>query len=295
HQLNEHHRWLIQQSIEHIVLLDRQMEQLEDRIMEKIKPYQKQFDLLSTLPGVKDLNAASILAEIGPDMSVFPSDDQLCSWAGRCPGNNRTAGKSKSGRVIKANKFLSSALRQAALGAVRIKDCIMRRKFQRWVKRMGGKKANVAVGRSLLKVAWHVLKNGTPYREPDPGVMHELEKQKLVHHHARRLRALGAEPEAVEAIVQQLLCPDATPGEAAAAVQQVGAAEENRVSAPGKPCRRVGRVPKARGEPSFGKLGFRARPARKRSSLISQPCEKSTMPTGHDRSQQQKGSHGDSA
>lgn len=296
HQLNEHHRWLIQQSIDHIVLLDRQMEQLEDRIMEKIKPYQKQFDLLSTLPGVKDLNAASILAEIGPDMSVFPSDDQLCNWAGRCPGNNRTAGKSKSGRVKKANKFLSGALRQAALGAVRIKDCIMRRKFQRWVKTMGGKKANVAVGRSLLKVAWHVLKNGTPYREPDPGVMHELEKQKLVHHHARRLRALGAEPKAVEAIVQQLLCPDETPVQTGAPVgaEQVGVVGENRVCAPGKPRRKVSPVPKGRGEASFGKLGFRAGPARKRSSVVSQQCGIQTVPTRHDRSQQ-KGSHGDSA
>ena len=254
--------------------------------MEKIKPYQKQFDLLNTLPGVKDMNAASILAEIGPDMSVFPSDDQLCKWAGRCPGNNRTAGKSKSGRVKMANKFLSGALRQAALGAVRIKDCIMRRKFQRWVKKMGGKKANVAVGHSLLRVAWHVLKDGTPYREPDPAVMHELEKQKLVHHHARRLRALGAAPEAVEAIVQQLLCPDEMPRQPGApvAVEQLGVVEENRVCTPGKPRRRVDRAPKGRGAASFGKLGFRARPARTRSPVISP-----------DRSQPQRRSDGDSA
>ena len=106
HQMNDHHRWLIQQSIEHVVLLDRQLEQLEDRIMMKVDPYRKQFDLLCTIPGVKDLNAATILAEIGPDMSVFPDSDHLCSWAGRCPGNNRSAGKSKSGRVKKANKFL---------------------------------------------------------------------------------------------------------------------------------------------------------------------------------------------
>jgi transposase len=110
HQMNDHHRWLIQQSIEHVVLLDRQLEQLEDRIMMKVDPYRKQFDLLCTIPGVKDLNAATILAKIGPDMSVFPDSDHLCSWAGRCPGNNRSAGKSKSGRVKKANKFLGCAL-----------------------------------------------------------------------------------------------------------------------------------------------------------------------------------------
>jgi transposase len=128
HQMNDHHRWLIQQSIEHIVLLDRQLEELEDRIMIKIEPYRKQFDLICTIPGIKDLNGAAILAEIGPDMSVFPTADNLCNWAGRCSGNNRSAGKSKSGRVKKANKFLACALGQAAVGAARTKDCIMRRR-----------------------------------------------------------------------------------------------------------------------------------------------------------------------
>src|ERR1039458_8296961 len=190
HQLNDHHRWLIQQSIDHIVLLGRRLEELEDRIIMKIEPYRKQFDLICTVPGFREMNGAALLAEIGPDMSVFPDGDHLCSWAGRCSGNNRSAGKSKSGRVKKANKFLACALGQAAVSAVKKKGCIMRRKFQRWVKRMGGKKANAAVGHSLLKVVWCVLKKGEPYREPDAGVMHEMERQKLVRHHARRLRAL---------------------------------------------------------------------------------------------------------
>ena len=276
HRMNDHHRWLIQQSIDHIVLLDRQLEQLEDRIMMQVEPYRKQFDLLCTIPGMKDLNAAVILAEIGPDMSVFPSSDQLCSWAGRCPGNNRSAGKSKSGRVKKANKFLGCALRQAALGAVRTKDCIMQRKFQRWVKRMGGKKANVAVGRSLLKVVWCVLKSGNPYREPDAGVMHEMERQKLVHHHARRLRALGAEPDTIEAIVQQLLCPVTTEEtQSDVAVAEVGVAGEDQVTAPCKPLRTACRLAKERGELCRGKLGFRARqkrrqPRMKRSADVPQ-------------------------
>ena len=270
HQMNDHHRWLIQQSIEHIVLLDRQLEELEDRIMMKIEPYRQQFDLICTVPGFKEMNAAALLAEIGPDMSVFPSGDNLCSWGGACSGNNRSAGKSKSGRAKKANKFLRCALGQAAVSAAKKKGCIMRRKFQRWVKRMGGKKANVAVGHSLLKVVWCVLKTGTPYREPDPGVMHEMERQKLVRHHARRLRALGAEPETVEAIVDQLLSPAQTAEESQSSVAIVEACqvEEAQVAAPRKPRRAC--PPKGRGEVCRGKLGFRVRQGRKPIPVVKE-------------------------
>jgi transposase len=298
HQMNEHHRWLIQQSIEHIVLLDRQLEQLEDRIMEKVEPYRKQLDLICTVPGFKEMNGAALLAEIGPDMSVFPDGDHLCSWGGRCSGNNRSAGKSKSGRVKKANKFLGCTLGQAAISAVKKRDCIMRRKFQRWVKRMGGKKANVAVGHSLLKVVWCVLKTGNPYREPDPGVMHEMERQKLVHHHARRLRALGAEPEAVEAIVEQLLrpAPTAEESQSSVTIEEACPAEPTPVTVTRKP--RRSSPPKGRGEVCRGKLGFRVRQTRKPPSVIKEQSGPLTNVSGNkrrNRSQRRRGSGNDSA
>jgi transposase len=301
HQMNDHHRWLIQQSIDHIVLLDRQLEELEERIMVQIEPYRQQFDLLCTVPGFKEMNGAALLAEIGPDMSVFPDGDHLCSWAGRCSGNNRSAGKSKSGRVKKANKFLACALGQAAVCAVKMKDCIMRRKFQRWVKRMGGKKANVAVGHSLLKVIWCVLKTGNPYREPDAGVIHEMERKKLVRHHARRLRALGAEPDAVEAMVERLLgpAPTAEESQSSIAIEKARLSEETQVAVPGKH-NKVASPPKGLGEVCRGKLGFRARHARRQSPAITQqPREKcSTGVAGTNnrkRSQRRKGSDNDSA
>ena len=291
HQVNDHYRWLIQQSIDHIVLLDRQLEQLEDKIMERIEPYRKQFDLICTIPGIKEMNGAAILAEIGSDMSVFPTADHLCSWAGRCPGNNRSAGKTKSGRVKKANKFLSCALSQAATGAARKKGCIMRRKFQRWVKRMGRKKANVAVAHSLLKVIWCILTSGSPYREPDVGVIHELERQKLVHHHARRLRALGAEPEAIEIIVEQLLNPapaaeevlskdDAEEPSTDAAIEDSGRPPEPQVAAARK--RTTACLPKGRGEVCRGKLGFRARQTRNQCAAFKEQPGKGSRPTSPD-------------
>jgi transposase len=86
HHLNDHHRFLIAQSVEHAVLLDRQMEELEALIQKKLEPYQQQYELLQTIPGVKEMTAASILAEIGPDMNQFPSAKDLCHWAGICPG-----------------------------------------------------------------------------------------------------------------------------------------------------------------------------------------------------------------
>ena len=107
HHMNDHHRWLIQQSVDHIVVLDRQMEALEEKIAERLAPYRTQFELLRTIPGMKDLVAATILAEVGPYKEQFPSADHLCSWAGVCPGNNRSAGKSQSSH-IKSRKPISS-------------------------------------------------------------------------------------------------------------------------------------------------------------------------------------------
>jgi transposase len=107
HHLNDHHRWLIQQSVDHSVLLDQQLEQLEERIGIYVKPYQRQYDLLRTIPGFKgEHNAASLLAEIGPNMTQFPSAGSLSNWAAVCSGNNRSAGKSKQGHIKKANEFL---------------------------------------------------------------------------------------------------------------------------------------------------------------------------------------------
>src|SRR3982750_2507937 len=204
HQLNDHHRWLIAQSVEHAVLLDRQMEELEARIEERLQPYREQYELLQTIPGVKEMTAATILAEIGPDMSPFETAKHLCSWAGISPGNNQSAGKSKHSRIKKGSKFLLSALVEAAWAAARKRDSLFQRKFHRWMGTLGEAKTNVAMARSLLEVAYVLLKEKRRYQEPDPQQMHEREKAKLVRHHAKRLRQLGADEGLVEELVQRL-------------------------------------------------------------------------------------------
>ena len=94
HYMNDHHRWLIGQSVEHAQFLDVQVETLEKKIDAHLEPYRRQYELLQTIPGIKEHTAASILAEMGADMSQFATADKLCKWSRICPGNNRSAGKS---------------------------------------------------------------------------------------------------------------------------------------------------------------------------------------------------------
>jgi transposase len=249
HQMNEHHRWLIRQSVEHAVLLDRQMEELEERIRQKLEPYRKQYELLQTIPGIKEMTAASILAEIGADMSQFETAKKLCGWSGICPGNNRSAGKSKHSHIKKGNKFLLAALAEAGWGAARKRDSIFQRKFHRWVKRLGKKKANIAIAHSLLTVVYAILKEGRPYRAPDPKQMHEMERAKLIRHHSKRLRDLGADDELISQMVAKLTTPPAVCSSAPEKQTEPNAeAPRIRRVAPAKVCR--------------GALGFRARQTR---------------------------------
>jgi transposase len=204
HRMSEHHRWLIQQSVEHAVLLDRQLEELETRITEKLEPWREQYELLQTIPGVKEMVAACILAEVGPDISQFESAKHLCSWAGICPGNNRSAGKSKSSRIKQANRFLLAALVQAGWAAARKNNSSFQRKFHRWMNRLGEAKANIAIAHSLLETIYAMLKSNRPYQEREPEQLHEMEKAKLIRHHAKRLRQLGADETLVAVMVEQI-------------------------------------------------------------------------------------------
>lgn len=254
HQLNEHHRWLIQQSVEHAVLLDRQMEELESRIAQKLEPWQQQYELLQTIPGVKEMTAASILAEIGPDMSQFESAKNLSNWAGICPGNNRTAGKNKRSRIKKANKFLLAALVQAGWAAASKRDSIFQRKFHRWVRSLRSEaKANIAIAHSLLELIYVILKTGRPYQEPDPAAMHAIERAKRARHHAKRLRQLGADEKLIEDMLARM-----TQAEACSAIEQkqglTPSPQPIRRACPAKVCR--------------GALGFRARQTRKQEYSV---------------------------
>ena len=155
-----------------------------------------------TIPGIKEKTAATILAEIGPDMNPFPSSADLSSWAGVCPGNNRSAGKSKSSHIKRANKFLTAALVEAGWGAARKQGSAFRGQFTRWVKGVGKNKATIAICHSLLRVIYAVLKSGQPYREADTTAVQARQREYKVRYHARLLVQLGADPATVTALVE---------------------------------------------------------------------------------------------
>lgn len=116
HRMSDHHRSLIRFSLDHLVFLEEQIRSIDAAVLQKISlsGYQQPFELLQTIPGIQEDSAASILAETGADMSVFPSAGHLSSWAGVCPGNRRSAGKDQGGRTTRGNRWLNGMLTQCA-------------------------------------------------------------------------------------------------------------------------------------------------------------------------------------
>jgi transposase len=141
-RFDELHALLIGAILAHLDFLDEQIDRLSDAIEERIAPFAAAVELLCTIPGVGRRSAQNILAEIGPDMSVFPSARHLASWGGQCPGNNRSAGKQRSGRPRKGSRWLDAALKDAAMAATRSKDTYLQALYRRQRSRIGHGKSD---------------------------------------------------------------------------------------------------------------------------------------------------------
>jgi transposase len=146
------------------------LKELDDYIFAAMQPYQRQWEILQTIPGIDAVGAALLIIEIGVDMQQFGSREQFCSWAGMCPGNNESAGKKKSGKTPKGSKQLRYILCEAANAAAKT-DCQFQHKYKSLMIRRGHKKAIVAVGHKMLRVIFSRLKTGEVYR--DPGISYE--------------------------------------------------------------------------------------------------------------------------
>ena len=164
-RFNDHHAFLASMICCHIDAIDRMVAALDQRIDAEIKPYHAEVALLDSIPGVHTRTAEVIVAEIGTDMSRFDSAAHLASWAGICPGNNKTGGKPKPARTRPGDRWLKAALGTAAMGAIRQKHSYAHALFRRVAVRRGGKRAQGAVAHSLLVAAWHVLITQTPYQD----------------------------------------------------------------------------------------------------------------------------------
>ena len=163
--VTDHHRFLLR-------TLLRQVEQLEDLIAEygaRIEgvtaPFAEAAARLETIPGLGGRAAEVIVAEIGTDMTAFPTAGHLASWAGLCPGNNESAGKRRTGKTTKGSQWLRTVLVQVAWSASHTKDTIFSATYRKWAKRMGKKKALVALGHKILVVIYKLLKDRTDYQE----------------------------------------------------------------------------------------------------------------------------------
>lgn len=201
-RFSEHHALVIAHMLARIDHADTTIDALTERIGQVIAPFARQVELLCTIPGVKQRTAEVILAEIGPDMSRFPDAGHLASWAGMCPGNNESAGKHKSGKTRKGSKWLRKALVEAAHAAARSKDTYLAAQYARLRGRRGPKKAAVAVGHSILVIAYHLLERDVPYQDLGAGFyadLHARHKQAYTNRLVRQLERLGYDVDLTEA------------------------------------------------------------------------------------------------
>ncbi|GIP16212.1 IS110 family transposase [Paenibacillus montaniterrae] len=188
-RIRAHHRAMIRMHLDHLDYLEQCIGELEQRIDELLCPYQEEIRLLITIPGVQKDTAASILAEIGTDMTVFPTEDHLASWAGVSPGNHESAGQKKSSKTNKGNKGLKSALCQAAWAAMKSRKTRLSSFYYRIVKRRGPKKANMALAHLLLRIIYHMLMNQVPYHEL--GWNYQQKHERDVEYWVNKMKALG--------------------------------------------------------------------------------------------------------
>lgn len=163
--VTEHHRFLLRSLMDHLSHLERLIDRYDQRIDEALRPFGEEVRRLLTIPGVALRVAEVVLAEIGLDMSRFPTAGHLASWAGLASGNDQSAGKRRSGRTTPGNRWLKTALVQAAWAAYRAKGTHLARKFRRIAASRGKKRAAVAVAHTILVIIYHLLKEQTNYQE----------------------------------------------------------------------------------------------------------------------------------
>jgi transposase len=162
-KVTDHHRFLLRLHLNDIAFLAEQVQEIDEQIQKAMIPFQKENTLVQTVPGISKTTASAIIAEIGVNMSQFPSDAHLASWAGICPGNNESAGKKKSGKIRKGNSYLKATLTEVAWAASRTKGSAYRAIYHNLAKRRGKKKALIALGHQILRDIHRVLKTSMPY------------------------------------------------------------------------------------------------------------------------------------
>jgi transposase len=190
-RMTEHHRWLLRVLQEQLEFLETQITKLEAKIQDQLHKYRQAVVLCTTIPGIEEVAAANLIAEIGVNMAQFPSAQHLASWAGICPGNNESAGKRVSGKPRKGSAWLRRSLCQAAWAASHTKETYLAARFRRLAARKGKKRAIVAVAHTILVSMYHMLKNKQSYRELGADFLDRRHTDQVKRYLLKRLERLG--------------------------------------------------------------------------------------------------------
>lgn len=194
-RVTDHHRFMIQLHLTQVDALERAVASIEARIGDALGPFRAAVSLLTTMPGLSETTARVLVAEIGTDMTRFPSVGHLISWAGFCPRLDESAGKRRSTRIRKTGRWLKPTLINAAWAATHKKDSYLRAQFLRIKNRRGPKKAILAVASSMLSAAYFMLRDGVEYHDLGYQYFDQRDKERLAKRLLQRLRDLGVAVE----------------------------------------------------------------------------------------------------
>jgi transposase len=189
--ITDHHRRAIRRELELVDALARAVADIDAEVAALLGPFQRQVMHLDTIPGVSEVTASVIIAEIGVDMSRFPTPEQLISWAGLSPRSDESAGRQRNTRIGKGGNWLKTTLVQGAWAATRAKDTHLRELFMRLKGRRGPKKAIIAVAAEMLRSAWYILTRDEPYRERGDAARDPVRREQAARRLVRKLKKLG--------------------------------------------------------------------------------------------------------
>jgi transposase len=190
-RVTENHRFLLRLHRDQVDSIQRAIDAIDARLEQRLEPFRAHVDRLTEIPGISTVIARVIIAEVGLDMTRFPTHHHLISWAGLCPRLDESAGKPRSRHLRKGNPWLKVDLTQAAMAARRAKNSYLRAQFNRLATRRGVKKAVGAVAASILTSAYFILRDGVAYRDLGSDYLDRRDPGKLARRLAKRIEALG--------------------------------------------------------------------------------------------------------
>ena len=189
----EHHRDLLRLLLESIEALDGQIKHLDEKIRRAMNDRQEVIDRLKDIPGISDVSAQAILSEIGPNPDAFENPAALASWFGLCPGNNQSAGKRRTGRSRVHKNHLKEIMIEVAWPAIKKRGSYFKAKYYALKARLGPKKAIVAVAHRILKAVYHVIKDGTAFKDLGEDYLIKLNKESKLKYLRKQAALLGFE------------------------------------------------------------------------------------------------------